>query len=229
VTDSPFSSATLAAVVISAALSLTDIAGVRRLWEQRRVEFWLSIAAFLAFALLGVLPGIAIAIALSIVNVFRRSWWPYMTILGRVPGMPGLHDVRSYPDAERLPGVVVFRFDAPLFFANARTFRGRIRAIAASTPAPRWIIVAAEPITDVDTTAADMLESLDEALNEKGISLVFAEMKDPVRRKVERYELTRTIDPAHFFATVEQAVDAYRQTTGAEWVSVTEFENMAGR
>jgi high affinity sulfate transporter 1 len=222
-------SATLAAVVISAALSLTDIAGVKRLWEQRRVEFWLSIAAFLAVALLGVLPGIAIAIALSIVNVFRRSWWPYMTVLGRVPGMPGLHDVRSYPDAERLPGVVVFRFDAPLFFANARTFRERIRAIAASTPAPRWIIVAAEPITDVDTTAADMLESLDEALNEKGISLVFAEMKDPVRRKIERYELTRTIDPAHFFATIEQAADAYRQTTGVEWVSVTEFENMGGR
>ena len=124
-------SATLAAVVISAALSLADIASVRRLWEQRRVEFWLSIAAFLAVALLGVLPGIGIAVALSIVNVFRRSWWPYMTILGRVPGMQGLHDVRSYPDAERLPGCVVFRFDAPLFFANARTFREQLRAIAA--------------------------------------------------------------------------------------------------
>jgi high affinity sulfate transporter 1 len=222
-------SATLAAVVISAALSLADIAGVRRLWEQRRVEFWLSIAAFLAVALLGVLPGIGIAVALSIVNVFRRSWWPYMTILGRVPRMQGLHDVRSYPDADRLPGCVVFRFDAPLFFANARTFREQIRAIAASPPKPSWIVVAAEPITDVDTTAADMLESLDEALNEKGISLVFAEMKDPVRRKIERYELIRTIDPAHFFPTVEQAVDAYAQTTGAEWVSAGEFQAMGDR
>jgi high affinity sulfate transporter 1 len=221
-------SATLAAVVISAALSLADVAGVRRLWEQRRVEFWLSVAAFLAVALLGVLPGIGIAVALSIVNVFRRSWWPYMTILGRVPGMQGLHDVRSYPDAERLPGCVVFRFDAPLFFANARTFREQIRAIAATSPKPSWVVVAAEPITDVDTTAADMLESLDEALNEKGISLVFAEMKDPVRRKIERYELTRTIDPAHFFPTVEQATEAYRQTTGAEWVSAGEFQAMGG-
>jgi high affinity sulfate transporter 1 len=221
-------SATLAAVVISAALSLADVPAVRRLWEVRRVEFWLSIAAFLAVALLGVLPGIAIAIALSIVNVFRRSWWPYMTILGRVPGMQGLHDVRSYPDAERLPGCVVFRFDAPLFFANARTFREQIRGIAASSPKPSWIVVAAEPITDVDTTAADMLESLDEALNEKGISLVFAEMKDPVRRKIERYELTRTINPAHFFSTVEQATEAYRQTTGAEWVSAGEFQAMGG-
>jgi len=222
-------SATLAAVVITAALSLADIAGVRRLWEQRRVEFWLSAAAFLGVALLGVLPGIGIAVALSIVNVFRRSWWPYMTILGRVPGMQGLHDVRSYPDAERLPGCVVFRFDAPLFFANARTFREQIRAIAAASPKPSWIVVAAEPITDVDTTAADMLESLDEALNERGISLVFAEMKDPVRRKIERYKLTRTIDPAHFFSTVEQATEAYRQTTGKEWVSASEFQEMSGR
>ncbi|MFL5767862.1 MAG: SulP family inorganic anion transporter [Actinomycetota bacterium] len=222
-------SATLAAVVITAALSLADIAGVRRLWVQRRVEFWLSVAAFLAVALLGVLPGIAIAVALSIVNVFRRSWWPYMTILGRVPGLPGLHDVRSYPDAERLPGCVVFRFDAPLFFANARTFREQIRAIATSSPKPSWIVVAAEPITDVDTTASDMLESVDEALNEKGISLVFAEMKDPVRRKIERYELTRTIDPAHFFPTVDQAVEAYRRSSGTEWVSAEVFREMADR
>jgi high affinity sulfate transporter 1 len=222
-------SATLAAVVISASLSLADVRGMRKLWEQRHVEFWLSVAAFLAVALLGVLPGIAIAIALSIVNVFRRAWWPYQTVLGRVAGIPGFHDVRSYPDAERLPGLVIFRFDAPLFFANARTFRERIRELAASKPRPSWIVVAAEPITDVDTTAAEMLESLDEALNERGVSLVFAEMKDPVRRKIERYELTRTIDPAHFFSTVEQAVEAYRATTGAEWVSAGEFQAMGDR
>ena len=122
--------------------------------------------------------------------MFRRAWWPYQTVLGRVEGLPGYHDIRSYPGAEQLPGLVVFRFDAPLFFANARTFREQISALAGSDPPPRWIIVAAEPITDVDTTAADMLEDLDEALNAKGISLVFAEMKDPVRRKIERYELT---------------------------------------
>jgi anti-anti-sigma regulatory factor len=135
---------------------------------------------------------------LSIGNVFRRAWWPYQTVLGRVPGVPGYRDVGTYPDAERLPGCVLFRFDAPLFFANARTFRDQVRRLARSEPAPRWIVVAAEPITDVDTTAADMLEDLDEALNARGISLVFADMKDPVREKIERYELTRTIDPAHF-------------------------------
>ena len=170
---------TLAAVVIAAALSLADVGGTMRLFRQRRAEFSLSIAAFLGVTLLGVLTGIAIAVALSVSNVFRRQWWPYHTTLGRVPGLAGYHDVHTYPEAEQLPGCVIFRFDAPLIFANARTFREHIRALAATEPAPVWIIVAAEPITDIDTTAADMLEDLDQTLNERGISLVFAEMKDP--------------------------------------------------
>jgi high affinity sulfate transporter 1 len=202
---------TLAAVVMAAALSLADLAGLKRLWEVRRTEFALAIAAFLGVALLGVLPGIAIAVGLSILNVFRRSWWPYSTSLGRVEGIPGYHDVRSYPDAERTDNLVVFRFDAPLFFANARAFRQQVSELAEAQPRPRWIVVAAEPITDIDTTAADMLEELDDALNGQGISLVFAELKDPVREKIERYELTRTIDPAHFYPTIDSALEAFRR------------------
>jgi high affinity sulfate transporter 1 len=208
----------LAAVVITASLSLADIPGTLRLWRQRKAEFMLSIAAFLGVALLGVLPGIAIAVGLSILNVFRRAWWPYDTVLGRVEGLAGYHDTRSYPGASQLPGLVIYRFDAPLFFANAKTFRDAIRRLAAAEPKPRWIVIAAEPVTDVDTTASDVLEDLDEALNAEGISLVFAELKDPVRRKIERYGLTRTIDPHHFFPTVGAAVSAFRQETGAEWV-----------
>ncbi|HEX2384481.1 MAG TPA: STAS domain-containing protein, partial [Acidimicrobiales bacterium] len=208
---------TLAAVVIAASLSLADVAGTRRLYQVRRAEFFLSMAAFLGVVLLGVLPGIAIAVALSIGNVFRRAWWPYQTVLGRVAGLPGYHDVLSYPDAEELPGCVIFRFDAPLFFANARTFREQIRALVATEPHPSWIIVASEPMTDVDTTAADMLEDLDEDLNARGVSLVFAEMKDPVRRKIERYELTRTINPDHFFPTLGDAVRTFQRETGADW------------
>ena len=211
----------LAAVVITASLSLADIPGTVRLWRQRKAEFLLAIAAFLGVALLGVLPGIAIAVGLSILNVFRRSWWPYDTVLGRVEGLAGYHDIHSYPDASQLPGLVIYRFDAPLFFANAKTFRDEVRRFAAAEPAPHWIVIAAEPVTDVDTTAADMLEDLDEALNAQGISLVFAELKDPVRRKIERYGLTRTIDPRHFFPTVGAAVKAFRQETGAEWPVVT--------
>jgi high affinity sulfate transporter 1 len=211
----------LAAVVITASLSLADIPGMARLWKQRKAEFVLSVAAFLGVALLGVLAGIAIAVALSILNVFRRAWWPYTTELGRVEGLEGYHDVRAHPDARHLPGLVIYRFDGPLFFANATTFRDEIRRLASSDPRPTWIVIAAEPMTDVDTTASDMLEDLDEALNAEGISLVFAELKDSARLKIERYGLTRTIDPRHFYPTLESAIAAYREQTGADWPAQT--------
>ncbi len=174
-------------------------------------------AAFGGVTLFGVLPGIGIAVALSIGNVFRRSWWPYRAVLGRVAGVPGYHDLREHPSAEQLGGCVLFRFDAPVFFANTRTFREDIRRLAAADPPPRWIIVAAEPITDIDTTAADMLVDLDEGLNARGINLVFAEMKLPVREKIHRYGLTRTIDPNHFYPTIEAAVDAFRAEIEGDW------------
>src|SRR3954452_3051766 len=207
----------LAAVVITAALSLADLPGTVRLWHQRKVEFTLSVVAFAGVALLGVLPGIGIAVGLSILNVFRRAWRPYQTTLGLADGVAGYHDVRSYPGAQRLPGMVIFRFDAPLIFANAKTFRDAVLAISRTEPAPRWVVVAAEPITDVDTTAADVLLDLDGALDARGQSLVFAELKDPVRRKLERYELTDAIESRHFFPTVEAAVEAFRTKTGATW------------
>jgi MFS superfamily sulfate permease-like transporter len=143
---------TLAAVVIAAALSLADVRGTVRLLHDRPTEFGLSMAAFAGVVGLGVLPGIGVAVALSVGNVFRRTWWPYQTVLGRVPEIPGYHDVRSYPTAEQLPGCRIFRFDAPVIFANARTFREQIQELARSDPPPKWIIIAAEPITDVDTT-----------------------------------------------------------------------------
>jgi high affinity sulfate transporter 1 len=207
----------LAAVVITASLSLADLPGTARLWRQRKVEFSLSIVAFLGVALLGVLPGIGIAVGLSILNVFRRAWRPYLTTLGRVDHLGGYHDVRSYPDAQLLPGLVILRFDAPLFFANAKTFRNAVLALARGEPAPRWVVVAAEPITDVDTTAADVLFELDRLFDERGQTLVFAELKDPVRRKIERYGLTRAIEPQHFFPTVDAAVERFRARTGARW------------
>src|SRR6516165_8403179 len=212
---------TLAAVVIAASLSLADIPGTMRLWHQRRVELLLSVAAFLGVALLGVLQGIAVAVGLSILNVFGRAWRPYQTTLGRVPGMPGQHDRTLHPEAKELPGLVIFRFDAPLFFANARTFRDQIRLLAAAQPRPQWILIAAEPITDIDTTAADMLADLDEELNAAGTSLVFAELKDPVRARFERYALIGPLDPDHFFPTLDAAIARFREKTGAEWTAPT--------
>src|SRR4051794_15525022 len=200
---------TLAAVVIAASTSLADVAGLRRLWRLRRLEFSVAIAAFLGVALLGVLEGIAIAVGLSILNVFRRLWWPYETVLGQTDGVAGFHDVRSYPDAHQAAGLVIYRFDAPLIFANARTFDAQLRKLAVADPPPRWIVIAAEPITDVDTTAADMLVTLVSALDELSIRLVFAEIKDPVRAKLERYQLVTAIGPSDFYPTIEAAVTAY--------------------
>jgi high affinity sulfate transporter 1 len=214
----------LAAIVIAAALSLADIPATVRLWHQRRVEFLLSITAFLSVALLGIIQGIAIAVALSILNVFRKVWWPYQTTLGRVPGLDGHHDRQQHPDAEELPGLVIFRFDAPLLFANARTFRDQIRRLAGASPRPQWIVIAAEPMTDIDTTAADMLEDLNQELNARGIFLVFAELKDPVRKKLERYELIGPLNPDHFFPTINAAVDTFRQETGAQWIPPKESD-----
>ncbi len=206
---------TLAAVVIVASISLADLPATQRLWRQRRVEFWLSFAAFAGVAFLGVLPGIVIAIGLSILDVFRRVWGPYRTELGRVDGLPGYHDVNEYPDAEQLPGLVMFRFDGQLIFANAKTFRSEIHELARSVPRPAWIVIAAEPITDIDTTAGAIVEELYEDLTAQGISLVFAELKDVVRNRIERYELTWPMDPTHFYPTVGAAVNAYQDRTGA--------------
>ena len=207
----------LAAVVMTASMSLADVPGMIRLWRQRRTEFALAVAAFLGVAVLGVLPGIAFAVALSVLNVFRRAWRPYRTTLGRAQGINGFHDVREHSGAALLPGLVLFRFDAPLIFANARTFREEIRHIAKADPPPHWIVVAAEPITDVDTTAADMLQELDAELDGQGVALVFAEMKSPVRAKLDRYKLTGKIEAEHFFPTVEDAVAAYERRTGEAW------------
>jgi MFS superfamily sulfate permease-like transporter len=142
--------------------------------------------------------------------------------------VPGQHDTQLHPEAEHIPGLVIFRFDAPLFFANARTFREQIRHLAEARPTPVWIVIAGEPITDIDTTAADILADLDEELNASGISLVFAELKDPVREKLERYQLIGPLDPDHFLPTLDAAVEAFQAKTGAEWmepVSATSDED----
>ena len=207
---------TLAALVIVAAIGLADVPATARLWRQRRSDFFLSMAAFLGVALLGVLIGILIAIALSILAVFRRVWSPYRTVLGDVEDVPGFHDVHMYADAKQIPGLVIYRFDAPLIFANASTFREEIMAIARGEPRPAWIVIAAEPMTDIDTTAADMLTNLDGDLVVLKIRLSFAELKDAVRQKTRTYGVALLDDDSRFYPTVSAATKAYRDETGIE-------------
>jgi high affinity sulfate transporter 1 len=209
----------LAAVVISAAIGLVEAAGVRKLYRVRRTEFVLSIACFLGVALLGVIEGIFIAVALSLLNFIRRAWRPHHAVLGRADDVKGYHDVTRYPDARRVPGLVLFRWDAPLFFANAEEFADEVRQAIASSPTTpvRWVVVAAEPITDLDTTAADVLKELDGELAAQGIDLRFAEMKDPVKDRLKRYALFERFGDDHFYPTVGAAVGAYVDATGVDW------------
>jgi high affinity sulfate transporter 1 len=205
----------LAAVVIAASISLLDVAELRRLYRVRKTEFALAVACALGVMFIGVLEGIVIAVALSVVYIFKRAWAPYSAVLGKDPGVPGWHDIRRYPDAEQVPGLLIVRWSAPLFFANANQFRDLIRELvkAAAAP-PQWVLVAAEPITDIDTTAGAMLADLDLELNSAGIHLAFAELQSSVRDTIVRYGLLETIDEARFYRSVPEAVEALGREVG---------------
>jgi high affinity sulfate transporter 1 len=207
---------TLGALVIAASLSLTDVAGMLGLRGQRRADFLVSLAAFLGVAILGVLPGILIAIMISVGDVFRRIWMPNRATLGRAEGLPGLHDVSTHPGAQVLPRCPVYRFDSPLIFANAQTFRDDIRRLASSEPRPDWIVVSAEPISDIDTTAGEMLQRLVQTLDEQGTTLVFAEMKGAVLDRLRSFGLEHLTTPEHFKPSLNSALQAYRDAHPAE-------------
>lgn len=210
--------AALGAVVISACISLVDINGVVRLYHVRRGEFVLSIVCFLGVALLGVIQGIFIAVVLALLSFIWRAWRPYDAVLGRVEELKGYHDITRYPEARRIPGLVLFRWDAPLFFANAEVFREHVLQAIADAPTPtKWVVVAAEPVTDVDITAAEALSALDDDLQRAGIELCFAEMKDPVKDRLKRYGLFTKIGGELFFPTIGRAVDRYLETHQVAW------------
>ena len=209
--------AALGAVVISACLALVEVSGVVRLYRLRPGEFALSIVCFLGVALLGVIQGIFIAVGLALLAFVWRAWRPYDAVLGQVDGLRGYHDISRHAEARRIPGLVLFRWDAPLFFANAETFHEHVLRAVAQAPTPtRWVVVTAEPVTDVDITAADELAELDQELEEAGIEICFAEMKGPVKDRLKRYGLFAKLGVENFFPTIEQAVDAYRTRHGLE-------------
>ena len=211
--------AALAAVVIASAIGLVETADLVRIYRIQRWEFWLSIACFVGVAVLGAIPGIGLAIALAIIEFLWDGWRPHSAILGRAEGVKGYHDITRYPDARQIPGLVLFRWDAPLFFANAELFKERVLDAVANAPPPvRWAVVAAEPVTSVDVTAADMLEELDDALRERSIELCFAELKDPVKDKLKRFGLLTRFGDAHFFPTLGAAVSGFLRTYPVEWV-----------
>jgi len=212
-------STALAAIVITAALSLFDLAGARRLLRLRRSEFGLSVVSFLGVVVFGVLPGIGIAVGLSLLNFIRHAWRPHDAVLGRVPYYKGYHDVERHPDARQVPGLLLYRWDAPLFFANADLFRDRVRAVVRGVDPPvRWLVVSAEPVTDVDTTAADALDEVITDLARAGIELHFAEMKGDVKDRLKDYGLYQRLGDASFHPTVGTAVKAYLAGHPVPWL-----------
>ncbi len=199
----------LAAVVIVAALSLMDLGLLRRYLRVRRSAFAVSLVATAGVVLLGVLQGIVVAVTLAILLFFRRNWWPHGAVLGTVESVEGWHDVDAHPDAQQIPGVVVYRWEAPLFFANAGSFRQQIRHLVHERQ-PEWVVIQCEAVTDVDVTAAEMLEQLDNELNAAGVHLAFAEMRSRLQDLTLRYGLLETLDREHFYPTVEAALEEIR-------------------
>ncbi len=212
-------STVLAAVVIVSAIGLFEIGDLRRLYRIQQWEFWLSIACFLGVAIFGPIPGILVAIIIALLEFVWDGWRPHYAVLGRAEGVKGYHDLTRYPDARLIPGLVLFRWDAPLFFANAEQFHSIVLDTLEQTPTPvRWLVLAAEPVTSVDVTAADMLAELDDELHHAGIQLVFAEMKDPVKDKLRRFGIFDRFGEGYFFPTIGQAVNAFIKMSGVEWV-----------
>jgi high affinity sulfate transporter 1 len=211
-------SSALAAVVIAAAIGLIEITDLRRIYRIQRWECWLSIVCFAGVAVFGAIPGIGLAIVIAVIEFLWDGWRPHSAVLGRAEGVKGYHDITRYPGARLIPGLVLFRWDAPLFFANAEWFRDRVLNAVAASPTPvQWLVVAAEPVTSVDVTAADILAELDESLHASGIELCFAEMKDPVKDKLKRFGLFARLGEGAFFPTIGSAVSGYLATHAVEW------------
>jgi high affinity sulfate transporter 1 len=201
----------LAAVLIAAALSLLDLEALVRYYRVRKSALVLSVVASVGVIVFGVLPGIVIAVVLAVLLFFRRSWQPHGAVLGYMESLGGWHNVKRYPAARQLPGIVVYRWEAPLFFANCSAFRTQIRHVAAERDA-LWIIVQCEAMTDVDVSAARMLEQLDRELNAQGIHMAFVEMRTRLQDLVLRYGLFETLDRDRFYPTLEAAIAAVGET-----------------
>jgi len=211
-------SSALAAVVVASAIGLIEVIDLGRIFRIQRWEFWLSIVCTVGVAVLGAIPGIGLAIVIAVIEFLWDGWRPYSAVLGRAEGIEGYHDIQRYPDARLVPGLVLFRWDAPLFFANAELFRDRVLDAVNGSPTPvRWMVVAAEPVTSVDVTAADVLAELNETLLAAGIELCFAEMKDPVKDKLKRFGLFARFGAKTFFPTVGSAVSSYLATHPVDW------------
>lgn len=219
-----FPTAALGAIVVFAALRLIDVAEFRRIGRFRRSELVLALATTAAVLLLGVLYGVLAAVALSILNLLRTVARPHDSILGYAPGVAGMHDIDDYPDATLVPGLVVYRYDAPLCFANAEDFRRRALAAVETSPTPvEWFVLNAEANVEVDITAVDALDELRTELGRRGIVFALARVKQDLRAELAAAGLVERVGGERIFPTLPTAVQAY-----VEWYTARHGEPPVG-
>jgi MFS superfamily sulfate permease-like transporter len=205
-------------VVIAACLSFADVAGMREMYRLRKVEFALSMTSFVGVATLGVIEGIVITLVLTMLLLLWNAWHPYFAVLARVDGAKGYHDIIRHPEGRRVPGLVLFRWDAQLFFANGEIFREQAKQVIANAPTPTHrLVVVADAMTDVDITAAEALVSLYRELKQQGIELCFAGLKGQVKDRLHAYGTLDIIGHDIFAPTVGNAVNLYRATHQVDW------------
>jgi MFS superfamily sulfate permease-like transporter len=203
--------AVLGALVVFAAIRMIDVSGFRRLAAFRRRELLLALGCFVGVLVLDILYGVLVAVALSVAELLSRVARPHDAVQGLVPGLAGMHDVEDYPQARTIPGLVVYRYDSPLFFANAADFRRRaLAAVAEEGRTVHWFVLNAEANVEVDITALDSVESLRGELTGRGIVFAMARVKQDLRAELDAYGLTGSIGPDRIFPTLPTAVAAYR-------------------
>jgi len=212
-----FPTAALGAIVVYAATRLIDVAGFRRLAAFRRSEFLLALAAFAGVLVFDILYGVLLAIGLSVAEMLHRVARPHDAVQGFVPGLAGMHDIDDYPQATTVPGLLVYRYDSPLFFANAEDFRRRALAAVADQREPvAWFVLNVEANVEVDSTGLDALEDLRADLTGRGIVFGLARVKQDLLAALDAYGLTAAIGAERIFPTLPTAVAAYRDWLGTD-------------
>ena len=211
-----FPLAALAGLVVYAATRLIDVSEIRRVVVFRRSEAMIAAASFGGVILFDLLAGIGIAVVLSIVDLFARIARAHDAIQGEVPGLAGLHDIDDYPDATTISGLVVYRYDAPLCFANAEDFKTRLlEAIHEANTPVEWVVLNMEANVEIDLTATDMLEDLRAELSSRGIVMALARVKHDLAIYLERVHLPERIGREHIYPTLPTAVEAFHSRPGA--------------
>lgn len=211
---SRFPVAALGGALIAVILTLLDFSAFHQLYHLRLPEFAVALVTLLGVLTVGLLPGLAIAVALSFLLVLARAVRPHDAVLGKTPGLDGYHDIEDYPESERAPGLLIYRFDGPLFFANTSRFKSRVIGLAeAQDPPLRWFILDAEAITDVDSTALEALEDVRRHLTGQGAVVAIARAKSTIRERMERAGLVAAIGADHLYPSIRTAVAGYEADT----------------